>query len=139
MLMFKYINDTFKFWTSILSPIPQRKIKFLINSAAILNLVRQIKTSFNRNPTLELLDITHAQYTYTYLLTGRIFKLGLHSLKSSTCVRITSWISLVVIQFYIKHVLFMRVNQQDYFDIVCQFVYTAYTNLMEPDNFYIQH
>ena len=60
MPMFKYINDTFKIWTSILSPIPQRKMKFPINFVVMLNLVRQIKSSFNRNPSLELLDITHA-------------------------------------------------------------------------------
>ena len=93
--MFKYINNTFKFWTSILSPIPRRKMKFSINFAAMLNLVRLIKSSLYRNPSLELLDITHAQYTYTYLLTGRISMLGLHSLKSYTCVRITSWIVIV--------------------------------------------
>ena len=57
---FKYKNDTFKFWTSILSPISRRKMKFSINFAAMLNLVRQIKSSLNRNPPLELLDITHA-------------------------------------------------------------------------------
>ena len=95
MPMFKYINDTFKLWTSIFCPIPRRKIKFSINFAAMLNLVRQIKSSLNRNPSSELLDIIHAQYTYTYLLTGRISKLDLHSLKSYTCVRITSWITLV--------------------------------------------
>ena len=93
--MFKYINDAFKFWTSIFSPIPRTKMKFSINFAAMLNLVRQIKSSINCNPSLELLDITPAQYTYTYLITGRISKLGLHSLKSYTCVRITSWITLI--------------------------------------------
>ena len=95
MPMFKYINEAFKFWTSILSPIPRRKMKFSINFTAMLNLVRQIKSYLNRNPSLELLDITHAQYTYTYLLTGRISKLGLHSFKSYTCGRITSCITLV--------------------------------------------
>ena len=104
MPMFKYINDALKFWTSIFSPIPRTKIKFSINFAAMLNLVRQIKSSLNRNPSLKLLDITHAQYTYTYLLTGRISKLGLHSLKSYTCVRITIWITLVVI-FALIHIL----------------------------------
>ena len=73
-------------------------MKFSIN----LNLVRQIKSPFNPNPSLELLDITHAQYTYTYLLTGRISKLGLHSLKSYTCVRITSWITLVEQRNYLS-------------------------------------
>ena len=100
MPMFKYLNDTFKFWTSILSPIPRRKMKFSINFAAMLNLVRQIKSALNRNPSYELLDIAHAKYTYTYLLTGRIPKLGLHSLKSYTCVRIVSWITLVFIAYF---------------------------------------
>ena len=74
----------------------------------MLNLVRQIKLSLNRNPSLELLDITHAQYTYTYLLTvtGRISKLGLHSLKSYTCVRITSWITLACDHFCVFFVTF---------------------------------
>ena len=75
-------------------------MKFSIKFAAMLNLVRQIKSSLNRSPSSVLLDITHAQYTYTYLLTGRISKLGLHSLKTYTCVRITSWITLV---FHITH------------------------------------
>ena len=35
------------------------------------------------NLSLELRDITHAQYTYTHLFTGRISKLGLHSLQSN--------------------------------------------------------
>ena len=98
MPMFKYINNTFKFWTSIFSPIPRTKMKFSINFAAMLNLVRQIISSLNRNPSLELLDITHALYTYTCLLTGRISKLCLHSLKSYTCVPITSWITLVYME-----------------------------------------
>ena len=89
------INNTFKFWTSILSPIPRRKMKLSINFSAMLNLVRQIKSFLNRNPSLELLDITHAPYTNTYLLTGRISKLDLYSLKSYTCVCMTSWITLV--------------------------------------------
>ena len=91
----KYMNDAFKFWTSIFSLISGTKMKFSINFAAMLNYVRQIESSLNRKPSLELFDITHAQYTYTYLLTGRISKLGLHSLKSYTCVRFTSWITLV--------------------------------------------
>ena len=40
-------------------------------------------------------DITYAQCTYSHLFTGRISKLGLHSLQSYGCVRITSWITLV--------------------------------------------
>ena len=36
------------------------KMKFSINFAPMLNLVRQIKSSFNSNPSLELPDITHA-------------------------------------------------------------------------------
>ena len=82
--MFKHINDTLKSWTSILSPITRSKIKFSINFGAMLNLVRQIKSSLNRNPSLELLDIAHGQCTYTYLLTGRIkagsafIKKGIH-------------------------------------------------------------
>ena len=94
MPMFKYIIDAFKFWTSIF-PLYPEKDEISINFAAMLNLVRQIKSSLNRNLSLELLDITHAQYTDEYLLTGRISKLCLHSLKSYTCVRITSWITLV--------------------------------------------
>ena len=88
MPTFKYISDAFKFWTSIFSLISGTKMKFSINFAAMLNLVRQIKSSLNRKPSLELFDVTHAQYTYTYLLTGRVSKLGLHSLKSYTCVLI---------------------------------------------------
>ena len=72
--MFEYINDTFKFWTSILSPIPRRKMKFPINFAAMLNLVRANQIGLKFNPSLELLDITNALYTFTILLTGRISK-----------------------------------------------------------------
>ena len=91
----QYINDNFKFWTSFLSPIPLRKMKFSTKFAAMLSFVGRIKSSFNCFPSLEPRDITHAQCTYTHLFTGRISKLGLHSLQSYGCVRITSWITLV--------------------------------------------
>ena len=93
--MFYYINDNFKFWTSFLFPIPRRKMKFSTNFAAMLSLVGRIKSSLDCNLSLELHDITHAQYTYAHSLNGRISKLGLHSLQSYGCVRITSWITLV--------------------------------------------
>ena len=69
-------------------------MKFSTNFAAMLSLVGRIKSSLNCSPSLELRDITHAQctYMYTHLFTGRISKLGLHSLQSYGCVRITSWI-----------------------------------------------
>ena len=92
-LIFWYINDNFKFWTSFLSPIPRRKMNFSTNFAAMLSLVGRIKFSLNCFPSLELRDITHAQFTYTHLFTGRISKLGLHSLQSYGCVRITSLIT----------------------------------------------
>ena len=94
--MLSYINDNFQFWSLFLSPIPRRKMKFSTNFVAMFSLVRRIKSSFNCNPSLELRDITHAQYTYTHSLTGRISKMGLQSLQSYVCVRITSWITLVV-------------------------------------------
>ena len=98
MPMFKYITMLSYFWTSNFSPIPRTLMKFSINIfAAMLNMVQQIKSSLKRNPSFELLDITYDPYTYTYLLTGRISKLGLHSLKSYTCVSITSWITLVLV------------------------------------------
>ena len=95
-LIFSYINDSFKFLTSFLSPIPRRKMKFSTNFAATLSLVGQIKSSLNCNPSFKLNDITHAQYTYTKLFTGRISMLGMYSSQSYGCVRITSWITLVV-------------------------------------------
>ena len=61
----------------------------------MLSLLERIKSSLNCNASLELRDITHAQFTYTYLVTGRSSKLSLHSLQSYGCVRITSWITLV--------------------------------------------
>ena len=61
----------------------------------MLSLVGRIKPSLNCNPSLELRYITNAQYTYTQSLTGQISKLGLHSLQSYRCVRITFWITLV--------------------------------------------
>ena len=70
-------------------------MKFSTNFAAMLSLVGRIKPSLNCFPSLELRDITHAQCTYTHVFTGRISKLGLHSLQSYGCVRITSWITLV--------------------------------------------
>ena len=70
-------------------------MKFSAIFAALLSLVRRIKSSIYCNPSFELHDITHAQYTNTYLFTGRISKLGMHSLQSYGCVRITSWITLV--------------------------------------------
>ena len=88
------ISD-FKFWTSFLSPIPRRTLKFSTNFVAMLSLVGRIKSSLNCYPSLELHDITHLQCTYTHLFTGRISKLGLHSLRSYGCVRITSWITPV--------------------------------------------
>ena len=75
-------------------------MKFSINFAAMLSLVGQIKSSLNCFPSLELRDITHTQCTYTDLFTGRISKLGLHSLQSYVCVRITSWITLVSFDIY---------------------------------------
>ena len=89
------LDDNIKFWTSFLSPIPLRKMKFSTNFAAMLSLVGRVKSSLNCFTSLELRDITHAQCTYTHLFTGRISKLGLHSLQSYRCVRITSWITLV--------------------------------------------
>ena len=71
-------------------------MKFSTNFAAMLKLVGRIKFSLNCSPSLKLHDITHAQYTYTHLFTGRISKLGMHSLQSYGCVRITSWITLVI-------------------------------------------
>ena len=70
-------------------------MKLSTNFAAMLSLVGRIKSSLKCNPSLELPDITHAKYTYIHLFTGRISKLGLHSLQSYECVRITSWITLV--------------------------------------------
>ena len=71
-------------------------MKFSTSFVAMLSLVGRIKSSLNCYPSLELRDITHAQCTYTHLFTGRISKLGLHSLQSYGCVRITFWITLVV-------------------------------------------
>ena len=70
-------------------------MKCSTNFAAMLSLVGRIKSSINCNPSLKLRDITHVQYTYTKLFTGRISELGLHSLQSYGCVRITSWITHV--------------------------------------------
>ena len=70
-------------------------MKFSTNFAATFSLVGQIKSSSNCNPSLKLRDITHTQHTYTQLFTGRISKLGMHSLQSYGCVRITSLITLV--------------------------------------------
>ena len=70
-------------------------MKFSSNFVAMLSLVGQIKSSLNCYPSLELRDITHVQCTHTHLFTRRISKLGLHSLQSYGCVRITSWITLV--------------------------------------------
>ena len=70
-------------------------MKFSTNFAAMLSFVGLIKSSLNCFQSLELRDITHAQCTYTHLFTGRISKLGLPSLQSYGCVRITSWITLV--------------------------------------------
>ena len=94
--VFLHINDNFKFWTSFLSPIPLRKMKFSTNFAAMFSLVGRIESSLNCFPTLELRDITNAQCTYTHLFTGRFSNLGLHSLQSYGCVRITSWITLLL-------------------------------------------
>ena len=107
------INDNFKFWTSFHSPIPLRKMKF---SSAMLSLVVRIKSSLNCFPSLELRDITHAQYTYTHLFTGRISKLGLYSLQSYGCVRITSWITLV----YSKRTCMLTNNIKIYLAIAHQ-------------------
>ena len=71
-------------------------MKFTTNFVAMLSLVGRIKFSLNCHPALELRDITHVQCTYTHLFTGRISKLGLHPLQSYGCIRITSWITLVV-------------------------------------------
>ena len=71
-------------------------MKFSTDFAATLSLVGQIKSSLNCNPSLKLHDITHARYTHTKLFTGRISKLGMYSLQRYGCVRITSWITLVV-------------------------------------------
>ena len=61
----------------------------------MFSLVWRIKSSLDCNPSLRLRDITHAQCKYTRLFIGGISKLGLHSLQSYGCVRITSWITLV--------------------------------------------
>ena len=95
-LLFYYL------WTSFLSPIPRRKMKFSTNFAAMLSLVGRIKFSLNSYPSLELRDITHVQCTYTNLFTGRISELGLHSLQSYGCVLITSWITLVFYLFSLR-------------------------------------
>ena len=71
-------------------------MKFSTNFVAMLSLVGRIKFSLNCHPALELRDITHVHCTYTHLFTGRISKLGLHPLQSYGCIRITSWITLVV-------------------------------------------
>ena len=100
----------------IISPIPRRKNKFSTKFAAMLSLVGRIKLSLNCNPSLELHDITYAQYTFTHLFTGRISKLGLHSLQIYGCVRITSWINHVACWqmkgeqtiFILGHVIFVR-------------------------------
>ena len=62
----------------------------------MLTFVVQIKSSLYCNLSLEHRDITHAQNTHKHLLTGRISKLGLHLLQIYRCVRITSWITLVL-------------------------------------------
>ena len=81
-------------------------MKFSTNFVAMLSLVGRIKFSLNCHPALELRDITHVQCTYTHLFTGRISKLGLHPLQSYGCIRITSWITLVFKNDFIKdHVL----------------------------------
>ena len=75
-------------------------MKFSTHLAAMFSLVWRIKSSLDCNPSLGLRDITHTQCKYTRLFIGRISKLGLHSLQSYGCVRITSWITLVVLKTF---------------------------------------
>ena len=94
-------------------------MKFSTNFAAMLRLVGRIKSSLNCNPSLELHDITHAQYTYTYLFADRISKLVLHSFQSYGCVRITSWITLV--QILSKSRTEGKLNRSKIFVLRCHF------------------
>ena len=61
----------------------------------MFSLAWRIESSLDCNLSLGLRDITLSQYKYTRLFIGRISKLGLHSIQSYGCVRITSWITLV--------------------------------------------
>ena len=70
-------------------------MKFSTKFVAMLSLVGRIKSFLNCYPSLELRNVTHVQCTYTHLFTGRISKLGLHSLQSYGCVRITSYTSYI--------------------------------------------
>ena len=81
--MFKDINDDFKSYISFLPYIPKKNENF--------NKFRgHVELGWpNCNPSLELRDITHAQYTCTHLFTCKISELGRHSLQSYGCVRIT--------------------------------------------------
>ena len=93
---YKQNNADVKVYKRYFQILDMNSFHYTLKKNKIFNKFRgHAESCLNRNPSLDFLDITHAQYTYTYLLTGRISKLGLHSLKSYTCVRITSWVTLV--------------------------------------------